>query len=437
MVDHVLLAGPHPDPALAAAPLVAVGRDRRPLDVAGVGDGDRHVLVGDQVLDAELALVLDDPGAACVAELRLRRLQFVDDDLQEQRLAAEDGAQLFDQLDQLGELVEDLLPLQPGQALQLQVEDRLRLDLRQSEGGDQAGLGLRRGLRGADQGDHRVDVVEGDAQALEDVGARFGLAQLELDPAPHDLAAELDEVLDHLEQRQHPRPAGDDRQRDDAEGLLELGVLVEVVEDDLADLAALQLDHDPHAVAVGFVADVGDALDGLVADQVGDVQDQLRLVDLVGNLADDDLLAIALLHRFDFGAGAHLDPAAAGDIGLVDAAPADDQAAGREVGPGNQLDELAQLLLTRERRPVGRRHQGLLDHPDHAVDDLAQVVRRDVGGHADGDAGRAVDQQVRVDGAAGPSVRWWSRRSWGRSRRCPCRGRPSSLRRAASSRASV
>ena len=31
----------------------------------------------------------------------------------------------------------------------------------------------------------------------------------------------------------------------------------------------------------------------------------------------------------------------------------------------------------------------------HAVDDLAQVVRRDVGGHADGDAGRAVDQQVR------------------------------------------
>jgi hypothetical protein len=29
------------------------------------------------------------------------------------------------------------------------------------------------------------------------------------------------------------------------------------------------------------------------------------------------------------------------------------------------------------------------------VDDLAQIVRRDVGGHADGDALRAVDQQVR------------------------------------------
>ena len=120
---------------------------------------------------------------------------------------------------------------------------------------------------------------------FEDVGAGLGLAQLELDPPADHLAAELDEVLDHLEQRQHPRPAGDDRQHDDAEGLLELGVLVEVVEDDLADLAALQLDDDAHAVAVGLVADVGNALDGLVADQVGDALDQLGLVDLVGDLA--------------------------------------------------------------------------------------------------------------------------------------------------------
>ena len=96
--------------------------------------------------------------------------------------------------------------------------------------------------------------------------------------------------------------------------------------------------------------------------------------------------------------GPHLDAAAAGDVGLVDAAPADDQAAGREVGAGDQPDQLAQLLFAGERRRVGRRHQRLLDHPDDAVDDLPQVVRRDVGGHADGDAGRAVDQQVRVDG---------------------------------------
>ena len=141
----------------------------------------------------------------------------------------------------------------------------------------------------ADQRDHRVEVVERDAQAFEDVRARLGLAQLELDAAAHHLAAELDELLDDLEQVQHARPAADDGQHDDAEGLLQLGVLVEVVEHDLADLAALQLDDDAHAVAIGLVADVGDALDGLVADQVGDALEQLRLVHLIGDLGDDDL----------------------------------------------------------------------------------------------------------------------------------------------------
>ena len=50
----------------------------------------------------------------------------------------------------------------------------------------------------ADQRDHRVEMIERDLQAFEDVRARFGLAQLELGPPPHDLAAELDEVLDDL-----------------------------------------------------------------------------------------------------------------------------------------------------------------------------------------------------------------------------------------------
>ena len=46
--------------------------------------------------------------------------------------------------DQLGQLVEDLLPLQAGQALQLHVEDGLRLHLAEAELRDQAALGLER-----------------------------------------------------------------------------------------------------------------------------------------------------------------------------------------------------------------------------------------------------------------------------------------------------
>ena len=52
------------------------------------------------------------------------------------------------------------------------------------------------------------------------------------------------------------------------------------------------LDHHAHAVAVALVAQVGDALDGLLAHQLGDALDHAGLVDLVGHLGDDDRLAV-------------------------------------------------------------------------------------------------------------------------------------------------
>ncbi len=38
---------------------------------------------------------------------------------------------------------------------------------------------------------------------------------------------------------------------------------------------------------------------------------------------------------------------------------------------------------------------GIVEQADQRADDLIEVVRRYVGGHADGDAGGAVEQQVR------------------------------------------
>jgi hypothetical protein len=38
---------------------------------------------------------------------------------------------------------------------------------------------------------------------------------------------------------------------------------------------------------------------------------------------------------------------------------------------------------------------GVLDQPDTAVDHFLEIVRRHVGRHADGDAGRPIDQQIR------------------------------------------
>ena len=72
---------------------------------------------------------------------------------------------------------------------------------------------------------------------------------------------------------------------------------------------------------------------------------------------------------------------AAGMLGL-----AEDVSAGGEVG--------AEDVLQTQFEVGTRLVLGFVDERDAGVDDFGEVVRRDVGGHADGDAGAAVDEEV-------------------------------------------
>ena len=110
----------------------------------------------------------------------------------------------------------------------------------------------------------------------------------------------------------------------------------------------------------------------------------LRLVDLVRDLRDDDRLLVA--------AGGLLDHRPRRAPGRCrgrscrrpgcPAAPWMKPPVGKS-GPGQLPHELAE------------RRVGVLDQLDRRVDDLGEVVRRDVRRHADRDAGRAVDEEVR------------------------------------------
>ena len=115
-----------------------------------------------------------------------------------------------------------------------------------------------------------------------------------------------------------------------------------------------------------------------------------------GQLGDDDRHPVATgLLEGDL--GPHDDPAVAVGVHLADRVDrlvragdrvrlllvAEDRAAGREVGA---LDVAAQVVGGELR---------VVDEGDLGVDDLAEVVRRDVRGHPDRDPGRAVDEEVR------------------------------------------
>src|SRR5882672_5713720 len=123
VLDPIVFLGVRTDDALAAAALAPVRRYRQPLDVAGVGHGDYHVLFGDQVLDRELALIGDDLGAPLVAEAVRQLGQLFLQDLYAPRLGREDLLALLDELPDVLQLLVELRDLEGGEPRQTHVQD--------------------------------------------------------------------------------------------------------------------------------------------------------------------------------------------------------------------------------------------------------------------------------------------------------------------------
>ena len=148
-----------------------------------------------------------------------------------------------------------------------------------------------------------------------------------------------DERLDDVAQVERLGPAAADREHVGREARLRRGVPPELVEHDVGRGVALEVDDDAHALAVRFVANVGDAFDPLVLGGLGDLLDQAVLADLVGDRGEHDRAAVAAAFLDDV-ARAHHDRAAAGMVGAARAGLAEDQRRGREIGAGNDLDQL-------------------------------------------------------------------------------------------------
>src|ERR1019366_2062531 len=245
-----------------------------------------------EILTVELHVPVADLGATGVGEALAQLGQLVLDQLIHQPGVGEDVLEAGDLLDESLVLLLDPARLQPGQAAQAEIDDRLRLPLTQLEALLQGGLRRLLVLGRPDQRDHLVDVVEALEQPLQDVSPLPRPSQEEAGAPDHDLASEVDEGLEDRLEPQDLRPAVNQRQHQGTEGVLELGVFEQVVEHGVRTRARLQLDDDPGALgAPRLIAQVGDPLDLLLVDQLCDAREQARLVDLVGELADDDLLA--------------------------------------------------------------------------------------------------------------------------------------------------
>ena len=382
LLDNVLFLPGHAGNAPAAPVLGLVGGLGLALDIARLGEGVDALFLGDQVLDVHLTGDRLDLGAAVVGKAALDVQKLVLNDGQNPAVVGQNVLPVLDLGPQGGQLLLDLEDFQTSQTAQLQLHDGIGLGIVETELFHNSRLGLgHAALAGADGGDQLIHDIGGFLEALQNMGPLLGLSQVVLGAAADDLVLELHILLDHLLEGQHPGDFMVNGDHDDAHGVLKLGVLIQLVQHHLGVGLFADVNDDPHPLAVGLVVQVGDALDPLVLDQLGDALNQPGLVDHIGDLGNHDLVPAVLLF-LDGGPAPEGNLAPAGGIGGPDAAAAHDDAGGGEVGALDILHQAGQVDV------------GVVDVCDAPVDHFAQVVGRDVGGHAHRDALAAVDQQV-------------------------------------------
>ncbi len=208
-----------------------------------------------------------------------------------------------------------------------------------------------------DDADDLIDIGDGNRQTDQHMRPLARLAQQVFRATADDIFAEGHESTQHVEQRHLLGLAAVQRHHVAAKRGLQRCVAVKLVQDDVCIGVALQFDDDAITLAVGFVAQVGNALDALFLDQLSHFFDHRCLVHLIGNFGDDDLLAVAT-HRLDCRAATHDDRSAARFVSRADAGTAHDQRTGREIRARNDLHQFRQL----DRR--------IVDQGDTAIDNL-------------------------------------------------------------------
>src|SRR6185369_5112283 len=182
--------------------------------------------------------------------------------------------------------------------------------------------------------------------------------------------------LEHLLEIQHARLSIHDGEIDDAKRRLHRRQLVELVEHNLRHRIALQLNDDAHTTAIRLITQIGNAVDLLLVDQLGDALEQTSLVNLERNLGDNDRIALlrGTSDPIDAGACAQLQYTATFFVRLPDLVATVDESAGWEIRTSNDLRQVLDCNL------------GIFQQRQRRFDDLGEVVWRNLRRHSDCDA---------------------------------------------------
>ena len=290
VLRKVFIARVGPLAAHTASRLLVKLGERRALDVAQMANGDNHGVVGIEVFCIEFVFVGDDFGAPFVTKLLLHFLQFGLHHTLTLFGIVQNKLQSGNKFFQFLIFCVQLFDTQARELRQTHVYDGFTLQFIKLETFLQIALCLRRSFALANDLHHFVDVVAGNDESFQNVGALLRFLQVELGAANGNVVTMLYKVFHTFFKREQAWTPLHQRNVVHRERALQLRHLKQFVQHHVGIGVAFHVYHDTHTLSSRLVVGVRDALQAAFFHQVGNVFDELRLVYAVRYFANHNLI---------------------------------------------------------------------------------------------------------------------------------------------------
>ena len=202
------------------------------------------------------------------------------------------------------------------------------------------------------------------------MGSLFGCSEVKLRSTKNNLIAMLDVILHHLLEIEYPRHSIHQCQHNHPEGVLHRGMLVEIVQHYLCNRIALQLNHQSHTVTIGFVTNIGNAFKFFIVNKFDNFFNQPYLIYLVWQLCNNNGFPAVFLGNLHKGSCPDNNFSSTGRICQTNSLVTIYNTSSREIRSDNIFHEIGHFQFR------------ICNQGYHAVNNLSEVLGRDVGGHS-------------------------------------------------------
>ena len=212
----------------------------------------------------------------------------------------------------------------------------------------------------------------------------FCFVQIEACSSGHNFFLMLQIYFQSLFQCQNDRFSVNQCQHICTEGFLQRCIFIQLVQNDIGIGVFFHFNDDLDIITGGCIIQITDAFHTFFLYKVCDLFDQTQFIDHVRNFGDNDTFSAVMF--FDFRCGTHDDLSAACSVSRTDAAFAQNIRTSREVGALDVFHQFFHFCFPAI--------DLVIDHADDAINDLTQIVGRDICRHTNCDTAGTIHQQV-------------------------------------------